>query len=374
MSPATSALSSARLARAARAGGGWMMGVLGIAVLAPRAMGAERQAPLAPPLAVAEADAAPVGVPTPPAPAPAAASPALPPPPQLESNFKPRLPRDLFEAQIALARDAICPGSIDGVSGAQTRNALIAFQQKYGLPTTGALDPNTRAMLQLREAPLTAYTVTEADVARLRPWPKGWEAKAKLDRMDYSSVLELIAEKSWTHPKQIVRINPQITDWDHVLPGTVVAMPRVFRTPPLTRPARMLISLSQKTLQVYDADGHLLAHFPCSIAQRVEKRPVGRIEVVTSAPNPNYTFNPANFPESEEAQAIGRKLILQPGPNNPVGVAWISLSLPGYGIHGSPEPEKIGRTESHGCFRLANWNADYLLPLVYPGLPIDVEP
>jgi lipoprotein-anchoring transpeptidase ErfK/SrfK len=118
----------------------------------------------------------------------------------------------------------------------------------------------------------------------------------------------------------------------------------------------------------------LLAHFPCSIARRVEKRPVGRLEVVTAAPHPNYTFNPANFPDSAEAQRIGRKLILQPGPNNPVGVAWIGLNLPGYGIHGSPEPEKIGRTESAGCFRLSNWNAEYLLPLVYPGLPIDVEP
>jgi lipoprotein-anchoring transpeptidase ErfK/SrfK len=187
-------------------------------------------------------------------------------------------------------------------------------------------------------------------------------------------VLELVAEKSWTNPASIRRLNPQIADWEKIQPGTVLAMPRVFRAQPSTRPMRILIQLSAKTMQLYDGESRLLAHFPCSIARRVEKRPVGRIEAVTSAPNPNYTFNPANFPDSEEAQRIGRKLILQPGPNNPVGVAWISLSLPGYGIHGSPEPEKIGRTESAGCFRLSNWNADYLLPLVYPGLAIDVEP
>ena len=271
-------------------------------------------------------------------------------------------------------RDSICPGSIDGAAGSQTRNAFVAFQQKYALATTGTLDKDTRAMLQLREAPIATYIVTEADVARLRPWPKGWEAKSKLDHLDYSTVLELVAEKSCTHPKQIIRLNPQIADWEHVAAGTVVALPRVARTQPATRPARILIRLSEKTMQLYDSESRLLAHFPCSIARRVEKRPVGRIEVVTSAANPNYTFNPANFPDSEEAQAIGRKLILQPGPNNPVGVAWISLSLPGYGIHGSPEPEKIGRTESAGCFRLSNWNAEYLQPLVYPGLPIDVEP
>ncbi len=294
--------------------------------------------------------------------------------PQIEEDFKPRPPRDVFEAQIALMRDAICPGSIDGVLGSQTRNALSAFQSKYGLRVTGGLDEDTRAMLQLREPPLTTYTVTEADVARLRPLPQGWEAKAASDRLDYGSILELVAEKSCTNPKMIVRLNPQIADWDHVTTGTVCVVPRVFRTRPETNPARMVISLSQKTLELFDADSRLVAHFPCSIAQRVEKRPLGRIEVVTSAPNPNYTFDPANFPESEEAQRIGRKLIVPPGPNNPVGVAWISLSLPGYGIHGSPEPEKIGRTESHGCFRLSNWNAEYLLPLVYPGMPIDVVP
>jgi lipoprotein-anchoring transpeptidase ErfK/SrfK len=80
------------------------------------------------------------------------------------------------------------------------------------------------------------------------------------------------------------------------------------------------------------------------------------------------------FPESEEARQLGRKLILPPGPNNPVGRAWIGLSLPGYGIHGTPDPEKVGRTESHGCFRLANWDAIALLGLVSIGLPVIVEP
>lgn len=335
--------------------------------------GAEAGVPLFPPTPPARdqaaADAAGTTAPTPPPPAP-----DLPPPPELETDFRPRPPRDTFEAQIALMRDAICPGSIDGIPGMQTRNAIVAFQIKHGLTISGMLDNETRAKLLLHEPPLTTYTVTDRDLARLRPLPDGWEAKARLDRLDYSSVLELVAEKSCTHPRKIKELNPQITDWEHIPAGTVVAMPHIFRSPPGTRPMRILISLSHKTLQVYDADSQMLAHFPCSIARRVEKRPVGQIEVVTIAPNPNYTFDPANFPDSAEAQRIGRKLILQPGPNNPVGVAWIGLSLPGYGIHGSPEPEQIGRTESAGCFRLANWNAEYLLPLVYPGLKIDVEP
>lgn len=101
---------------------------------------------------------------------------------------------------------------------------------------------------------------------------------------------------------------------------------------------------------------------------------MGELHVEKIAVNPNYTFNPEVFPESEEARQIKRKLILQPGPNNPVGVAWISLDRPGYGIHGTPQPEQVGRTESHGCFRLANWNAELLVKSVWIGMPIQVEP
>jgi lipoprotein-anchoring transpeptidase ErfK/SrfK len=90
--------------------------------------------------------------------------------------------------------------------------------------------------------------------------------------------------------------------------------------------------------------------------------------------NPNYTFDPDNFPESAEGKTLGRKLILPPGPNNPVGRAWIGLDRPGYGIHGTPEPENVGRTESHGCFRLANWDAVTLLKLAVVGMIVTVEP
>ena len=135
-----------------------------------------------------------------------------------------------------------------------------------------------------------------------------------------------------------------------------------------------VISLGEKKLEAFDTNTNLLVHFPCSIAARVEKRPAGELHVTAIAPNPNYTFDPAVFPESEEARQLNMKLVLPPGPNNPVGVAWISLDKPGYGIHGTPNPEQVGRTESHGCFRLANWNAEYLVKLVWIGMPVYVEP
>ena len=134
-----------------------------------------------------------------------------------------------------------------------------------------------------------------------------------------------------------------------------------------------LVGLAERRLQAFDENTNLLAHFPCSIAAKFEKRPIGELHVKAIAPNPDYTFNPEVFPESEEAQQLKTKLILPPGPNNPVGTAWISLDKPGYGMHGTPSPEQVGRTESHGCFRLANWNAEYLIKLVWVGMPVRVE-
>ena len=110
------------------------------------------------------------------------------------------------------------------------------------------------------------------------------------------------------------------------------------------------------------------------VAARVEKRPAGELHITAIAVNPNYTFDPVVFPESAEARELGRKLILPPGPNNPVGTAWISLDKPGYGMHGTPSPEQVGRTESHGCFRLANWNASHLVRLAWVGMPVYIEP
>jgi lipoprotein-anchoring transpeptidase ErfK/SrfK len=171
----------------------------------------------------------------------------------------------------------------------------------------------------------------------------------------------------------IRQLNPSI-DWHAVAPGTTVQLPDVDTPEAHSKAAFVAIRLIEKTLEAFDAETNLLAHFPCSIARHVEKRPVGELHVAVIALNPNYTFDPDIFPESAEAREIDHKLILPPGPNNPVGVAWIGLDKPGYGIHGTPNPEQVGRTESHGCFRLANWNVQYLVKLIWVGAPVLVEP
>ncbi len=278
----------------------------------------------------------------------------------------------ILEAQVALDRIGISPGSIDGVPGAQTRAAMRAFQLREGLPVTGEWDTNTRARLPLATPLLTAFRVETNDLGRLMPLATTWLGKSRQERLDYETMLECVAERGHAHPALVMKLN-SLVDWMTVRPGVAINVPAVTREPPRTKAAFLRIRLGERTLQAFDATNGLLAHFPCSIASRVEKRPVGELRVTVLVPNPDYMFNPENFPESVEAQELGRKLHIKPGPNNPVGTAWIGLNLSGYGIHGTPRPEDVGRTESHGCFRLANWNAEYLLQLVAVGTPVQIE-
>jgi len=280
--------------------------------------------------------------------------------------------QNVFEAQVVLAREGISCGSIDGVAGSQTRSAFLAFQKKRGLPLTGVLDQETRDALLLDAPTTTEYTVTAEDLARLLPIGTTWQAKSEQPRLDYPNLLELLGEKSFSHPQFIRALNPQI-DWSNVPIGAQVILPNVSYPPAASKAATITIYLEQRLLEAFDDNGALLVHFPCSIGRLAEKRPTGELHVANIALGPNYTFDPDVFPESEEAQEIGHKLILPPGPRNPVGMAWIGLDRPGYGIHGTPAPEKVGRTESHGCFRLANWNAEYLAKLVWVGMPVTIE-
>jgi lipoprotein-anchoring transpeptidase ErfK/SrfK len=285
----------------------------------------------------------------------------------------PRPVKDVFEAQIALVRRAISPGSIDSALGSQTRAAIAAFQRAQNMFESASLDTNTRPVLTLDAPLLTDYVVTTNDLARLQPIGKTWLEKSLQTALDFETVLELVAETAHSHPMLIQKLNPGV-DWTNIVAGTVLKIPAADYPEPTEQAAFVVIHLSEKYLEAFGAETNLLFHCPCSIAAKVEKRPVGELHVAVVAPHPNYTFDPAVFPESAEAQALGRKLILQPGPNNPVGVAWIGLDKPGYGMHGTPNPEQVGRTESHGCFRLANWDAEYLLKLVWVGMPVNVVP
>jgi len=311
--------------------------------------------------------------PAPAAPATPSAAPAAP-----ENKF-PRPPADILEAQIALARRNISSGSIDGKYGGQTRQALVAFQEDEALDATGTLDTATRDALVLDAPPLTTRTFTAAELDALRPVPPTWLGKSQQTTLAYATALELAAEQSRSNPALLRQLNPDV-DWGKITPGTTVIVPDVSpATQAATarvdeKAARIIICLGDHTLQARAEDGRLLAHFPVSIARDIEKRPVGTLHVKIIIRDPNYTFDPEIFAESEEGRELGRKLVIPPGPNNPVGLVWIGLDRPGYGIHGTPDPEKVGRTESHGCFRLANWNALALVDLIETCAEVHVMP
>jgi lipoprotein-anchoring transpeptidase ErfK/SrfK len=276
-----------------------------------------------------------------------------------------------LELQVELHRRAFSCGSIDGIMGLQTAAALRAFQRAAGIKETGDLDDATRELLQPSAPALGDYTFTAVELAGLHPIPKTWLEKSQMETLGYASALELAAERFHSHPNLIRKLNPGV-NWDAILPGTKIVVPAVENVVVTGAAVQIVITLETHELEVFDSIGRVIAHFPVSIARMVEKRPVGSLHVTVVIPNPDYTFDPELFPESEEGRTLGHKLVVPPGPNNPVGLAWIGLDRTGYGIHGTPDPENVGRTESHGCFRLANWDVQTLAGLVTVGMPVSV--
>ena len=271
-----------------------------------------------------------------------------------------------FEVQVALDRLGFSPGSIDGLSGPQTKAALEAYQHCNGLPVTGIVNQATRNKLLLTAPALLERTVMPEDLALLHSLGRSWMEKSKQTALEFESVLEMFAEEHHCSPRYLMRLNPTVA-WNEITPGTKVKLPNTALPRPQVKAKLIHIQLAQRTLDVYDGATNLVARFPCSIATQVDRRPVGRLEITNVAEAADYTFDPARFPKSPEALAGGGKLTIPPGPNNPVGTTWMSLSRAGYGIHGTPDPEKIGRTTSLGCFRLSNWNAQHLVKMVRVG-------
>lgn len=284
-----------------------------------------------------------------------------------------RQPASILEAQVELHRRGFSCGSIDGVAGAQTAGALRAFQRSRGIAETGVLDRATRERLRLAAPALCEVILEPADIAGLRPVPSTWLEKSEVPDLPHASTLERLAERYHGHPGLLRTLNPAV-NWSALLPGTRVTVPSVHAVMIDGAPHQISIDLNAHELEVLDDTSRVVAHFPVSIARHAEKRPVGELQVMVAFSHPDYTFDPAVFPESAEARELGRRLVIPPGPNNPVGLGWVGLNRPGYGIHGTPDPEKVGRTESHGCFRLANWDVLTLLQLVRPGMRVTVDP
>jgi lipoprotein-anchoring transpeptidase ErfK/SrfK len=217
-----------------------------------------------------------------------------------------------------------------------------------------------------------SYIIRDPDLASLGRAPGDWEQAARAPALAFESLPEMLSEAFVISEPFLHAINPAV-EWAAVTAGVRVVVLN-WREPEAVREAsRVEIDAERFRLRVYGAGDTVRLSFPCSVARDRSRIPEGELKMAVFAPNPDYTFNPANYPESARARAIGRSLILPPGPNNPVGVYWIGLNRPGFGIHGTPHPESIGSMESHGCFRLMNRDVLTLSRCVRPGLPVLIK-
>ncbi len=269
----------------------------------------------------------------------------------------------VLRAEILLSRAHFSCGEIDGHYGKNLRGAILAFQESRGSSPDGVVRGDTWDALNADTAPaLVTVAITPEDVAGpFTPVPDDMLEKAKLPRLGYSSPLEAIAEKYHSSPKLLEKLNPKAA-FDQA--GTQILVPNAA-TDPAGKAAKVVVSKSRHTVEALDADGRILASYPASIGSEHDPLPLGQWKILGVARDPVFHYNPDLFWDAKENE----KAAVPPGPNNPVGVCWIDLSKPHYGIHGTAEPAQIGKTQSHGCIRLTNWDVSELSQMVKPGTP-----
>jgi lipoprotein-anchoring transpeptidase ErfK/SrfK len=260
-----------------------------------------------------------------------------------------------FKAEVLLDRLDISSGIIDGRASENARKAIAAFQRSRGLAASGKLDRTTWDKLcESTNAPaLIAYTIKDDDVRGpfVPEIPRDLEAMARLSELGHRSAAELLAEKFHTSEELIKLLNPGKT-FDRA--GMVISVPNVADARPAGQVFRIEVDKRANAVRALGRNDELVAFYPASVGSREKPAPSGTYHVGRVVKDPTYHYDPKfQF----KGVRTDRELTIAPGPNNPVGLVWIDLNKPTYGIHGTSHPEEIGKTGSHGCVRLTNWDA-----------------
>jgi lipoprotein-anchoring transpeptidase ErfK/SrfK len=268
----------------------------------------------------------------------------------------------VLRAQILLDRANFSVGEIDGSTGENFYRAISGFRVSRKLSPDLVVDQQAWASLNADAGPaLAPYTITADDVkGPFQPVPEDMLEKSKLPQLGYASVQEALAEKFHCSPKMLTLLNAGKSFRE----GEEIIVPNVI-TAIGTKAGKIVVSKSRKTIEAFAPDGTLLAQYPASMGSEHDPLPIGTWKINGVARNPPFHYNPELFWDADPGHS---KAKIAPGPNNPVGVVWIDLSKEHYGIHGTPEPSRIGYTQSHGCIRMTNWDATELAELVAPGV------